>query len=384
MLFNIFLNSKIKPTSLDDGKSIPHKERSARNFNFEVDIEYHDRNAPRVLKITETTKSSTTSTTSASETASEPIEDNDAEDTADVEPAIPANPLLAQLQKKEGIVQTAQLIDRVRYLIAENPDESIPKRYADNTTVPDVDFMITPEVDCVRKDLVIFVKSRVESSGLREIIRNTWAHTHAIEKWSIATIFLVGKSDSKYLNRNLQNEGRDKQDLLVGDYIDDYQNLTAKSVSGLQWFTNECLDAKNYLSVDDDVFPDLPLILGFLNKNENSQVELACLYNYIQHARVTRKGKWQTSWESYGKEFYPVYCEGACYSMPRWAAVKLFKNAQVTFRDAPVDDAFLTGVLREKAGLIPKQVQNKRMCKHLVNDDEIIQKLRAEWAKHEQ
>ena len=24
------------------------------------------------------------------------------------------------------------------------------------------------------------------------------------------------------------------------------------------------------------------------------------------------------------------------------------------------------------------------MCKHLVNDDEIIQKLRAEWAKHEQ
>jgi hypothetical protein len=207
VLFNIFLNSKIKPTSLDDGKSIPHKERSPSNFNFEVDIEYHDRNAPRVLKITETT-------TSASETASEPIENNDAKDAADVKPAIPANPLLAQLQKKEGIVQTAQLIDRVRYLIAENPDESIPKRYADNTTVPDVDFMITPEVDCVRKDLVIFVKSRVESSGLREIIRNTWAHTHAIEKWSIATIYLVGKSDSKYLNRNLQNEGRDKQDLL--------------------------------------------------------------------------------------------------------------------------------------------------------------------------
>jgi len=211
VLFNIFLNSKIKPTSLDDGKSIPHKERSPRNFNFEVDIEFHDKNAPRVLKITETTKSSTTST-SASETTSKPIENNDGE--ASVEPAIPANPLLAQLQKKEGIVQTAQLIDRVRYLIAENPDESIPKRYADNTTVPDVDFMITPEVDCVRKDLVIFVKSRVESSGLREIIRNTWAHTHAIEKWSIATIFLVGKSDSKYLNRNLQNEGRDKQDLL--------------------------------------------------------------------------------------------------------------------------------------------------------------------------
>ncbi len=64
---------------------------------------------------------------------------------------------------------------------------------------------------------------------------------------------------------------------------------------------------------------------------------------HFSDSRVTRKGKWQTSWESYGKEFYPVYCEGACYSMPRWAAVRLFKNAQVTLRDAPVDDAYLTG-----------------------------------------
>ena len=211
IVFNLFLVSKIKPSSLEDGKAIPHKEkRNPRAFNFEVDIDFHDKSAPRVLKST-TSSTSTTSTTLSSETSSKESEPESEEKKAEV---IPGNPLLAQLQKKEGVVQTAQLIDRVRYLIAENPDESIPKRYTDNTTVPDLEFMITPEVDCIRKDLVIFVKSRVESSGLREIIRNTWAHTHAIEKWSIATIFLVGKSDSKYLNKNLQNEGRDKQDLL--------------------------------------------------------------------------------------------------------------------------------------------------------------------------
>ena len=30
--------------------------------------------------------------------------------------------------------------------------------------------------------------------------------------------------------------GRDKQDILVGDFIDHYQNLTLKSMLGIQWF----------------------------------------------------------------------------------------------------------------------------------------------------
>ena len=64
----------------------------------------------------------------------------------------------------------------------------------------------TPEVDCVGKDLIIFVKSRVESGGLRDIIRNTWAHQEEVNRKSLATIFLVGKSDSTYLNRQLQKE----------------------------------------------------------------------------------------------------------------------------------------------------------------------------------
>lgn len=72
----------------------------------------------------------------------------------------------------------------------------------------------------------------MESFGLRDLIRSTWSAQDYIGDSSVAVLFLVGKSDSTYLNRQLQNEGRDKQDVLVGEFIDSYQNLTLKTISG--------------------------------------------------------------------------------------------------------------------------------------------------------
>ena len=63
----------------------------------------------------------------------------------------------------------------------------------------------------------------------------------------------------------------------------------------------------------------------------------------VQHAKVTRKGKWQTHWQSYGKEFYPHYCEGACYSFNKDTANKMYNVAKRTRRSLPVDDAYITG-----------------------------------------
>ena len=45
----------------------------------------------------------------------------------------------------------------------------------------------------------------------------------------------------------------------------------------------------------------------------------------------------------------------------------------------PVDDAYVTGVLREKMSLIAAQTKNRNLCNHLVNDDQIIGKLRRAW-----
>ena len=74
--------------------------------------------------------------------------------------------------------------------------------------IEDVGYWVTPTVDCVAKDLVVFIKSRLESFGIREVIRSTWASKHEINDKSISFIFMVGMSDSKYLNKQVAIEGK--------------------------------------------------------------------------------------------------------------------------------------------------------------------------------
>ena len=44
----------------------------------------------------------------------------------------------------------------------------------EDTEQGDIEYWITPKVDCIGKNMVVFIKSRMESFGIRQIIRNTW------------------------------------------------------------------------------------------------------------------------------------------------------------------------------------------------------------------
>ena len=46
----------------------------------------------------------------------------------------------------------------------------------EDTEQGDIDYWITPKVDCIGKNMVVFIKSRMESFGIRQIIRNTWVN----------------------------------------------------------------------------------------------------------------------------------------------------------------------------------------------------------------
>ena len=136
--------------------------------NFEINVAEHE------MTTKPTTKSSTTSTTisttseksgevSNSESADENFKKpektvNNAGNAENIKlhetlqedekstnpPPVPENsdmkinPLLWQLHqqnnKKGGIVETGQLLDRHRYMMREDTDDAIPKRYSENVT----------------------------------------------------------------------------------------------------------------------------------------------------------------------------------------------------------------------------------------------------------
>lgn len=173
-------------------------------------------------------------------------------------------------------------------------------------------------------------------------------------------------------------------DIIIGDFQDSYENLVLKSLTGLEWFMN--LDIKSrpdyLLLVDDDVDVKINELIELIkNKESEEQQELRriessdfvppkqnpmllCPWKNARKARITRRGPWAVPVKSYSASHWPSYCGGACYLMNYAAASQLYESARsvISLDSVPVEDAFITGVLRERAHLELESV--KPVCVH--------------------
>ena len=109
--------------------------------------------------------------------------------------------------------------------------------------------------------------------------------------------------------------------------------------------------------MDDDIQLDVQKFVHEVRKKEEGDVHSVADYNYVHcihsiqnNAHVMRRGKWAIDRELYGAEFYPQVCTGAGYLIPNRAAAKIFNMAKVT-KSFPIDDVFITGILRVKSGI---------------------------------
>ena len=174
-------------------------------------------------------------------------------------------------------------------------------------------------------------------------------------------------------------EAEKYSDILVGDYVDTYANLTlkeqlqassahrasikshsnltlmfcfqlTKALSGLKWRAEDCPQPEYSLSIDDDTFVDLnTLIHSHLDKLPENSDYIECSERTVVNGKVWRQGKWAVSPEVYDSEKYPNYCNGPCYLMPKSVTKRLYDIAKSTKSDLQADDALLTGVFRSKS-----------------------------------
>ena len=59
------------------------------------------------------------------------------------------------------------------------------------------------------------------------------------------------------LQRSLETEARRHQDIVQGNVLDTYRNLTFKSVMGHLWVSQFCRQAELVVKADDDIYVDL-------------------------------------------------------------------------------------------------------------------------------
>lgn len=181
--------------------------------------------------------------------------------------------------------------------------------------------------------VLILISSAPSNFEKRKIIRNTWGNLKSYS--DVALYFLLGLS-----NFSLTYEIDKYNDIVMGSFIDTYNNLTYKHVMGLIWSLHNCHHAKVIAKVDDDVFLNVTMLRDY----EITDNKIHCLINKHMPVLRTSCSKWCVTFEQYPFKEYPTYCAGFFILYTNKIIDTLLHN--IVFNNYfYIDDVYVTGLL---------------------------------------
>lgn len=184
-----------------------------------------------------------------------------------------------------GLVKLARLIkshqDAVVFEPIKLPRSDLTSDLPNKTTVPlerlldlpiKFKFLMKPKNVCDQnKRLLIFVHSRVGNFGARNAIRSTWGSLQSQLNYRL--VFLIGLQQpaSESIEQLLSDEQRLNDDLVRGNFIDRYRNLTLKHVMGYKYALHYCSTTDFVMKADDDAFINIFEIADLLGIAKKAQ-----------------------------------------------------------------------------------------------------------------
>lgn len=157
--------------------------------------------------------------------------------------------------------------------------------------------------------LMVIISSNPNNHENRMIIRNTWGRNIDSTK----VVFLIGESENVTLSNQVEKESMRYGDIVQGNFIDVYRNMTYKHVMGLKWVAHHCPKAKYVLKTDDDVMVNSREMRHFLARELSpwgARDLITC--QVLEHAKVQRsqRSKWKVTSDEFSSTYYPTYCAG--------------------------------------------------------------------------
>uniref|UniRef100_H3B1P1 Hexosyltransferase n=2 Tax=Latimeria chalumnae TaxID=7897 RepID=H3B1P1_LATCH len=213
--------------------------------------------------------------------------------------------------------------------------------------------------------LVILVTSAPWNAHQRSVIRDTWASPWGTTKYPWQVAFLIGRASDGRVPQEVLEEKESFEDIVLGNYVDTYRNLTLKVMHGLKWAAEHCRP-QYILKTDDDCFVNTDRLPQFLVEHNTIRSGLYVGSLFAPNQRhVIREplSKWYVSEEDFRPDFYPPYASGVGYILSLDTAQAMLQVAELV-RPIPVEDAYV-GILAEAAGIVVKS--SGRFAKHNMN-----------------
>ena len=181
----------------------------------------------------------------------------------------------------------------------------------------------------------------------RQVIRQTWGNSTFLSSMASILVFPLGRTLDSDIAARVQHESKTYKDIIQGDFVDSYRNLSYKGILTLQWASRFCSEARFLLKVDIDVFPNIKALVPFLLRSYGNEAHfLGCKVHW--RSLALRPGDWCGKWcvgnKEYRPRFYPPYCSGSAYIISGDLLGPLARTA----RSLPVwwvADVYLTGIV---------------------------------------
>ena len=199
--------------------------------------------------------------------------------------------------------------------------------------------------------LLMLVHSKSNHFQERQLIRETWGSLQMYRNKTIKTVFLLGATKNKTEQRDILRESESKNDILQGDFIDDYRNMTYKNLMGLAWVSQYCPKTTFVFKVDDDIFVNIFKTIDYMifSEKKGTSDNLNCRRMAGSEVHRNKEDRWYVSKEEFEYDFYPPFCIGMGYFTKLKTIQKLHLVAQTFDELLWVDDVFVTGIVAMKA-----------------------------------
>ena len=162
--------------------------------------------------------------------------------------------------------------------------------------------------------LVMFLVTKPEDIKVRKRLRQTWlSYTKNNTNPHTRYVFVLGRARLQNIQLQIDREQLTHNDIVQQDFKEAYNNLTLKTMLGVEWTTSYCPRAQFIQKVDEDVFVNIPHVLILLPQIEKSMGLFGKCYYYNRPRREWGPTKWRVSESVYQGTRYPSYCQGSSY-----------------------------------------------------------------------
>ncbi|KAJ6638447.1 UDP-GalNAc:beta-1,3-N-acetylgalactosaminyltransferase 1 [Pseudolycoriella hygida] len=209
-----------------------------------------------------------------------------------------------------------------------------------------------------RKNVIVIVLSARSHFKQRNLVRLTYGSVRTANNVNILRVaFMLGNADGereeKTDEKHLRAEMKEFGDIVIGDFVDSYRNLTLKTIMAYEWLKTYCVYADIVVKTDDDVMINIFQLTKMLNEWPTTQFKSSNIWCMIHSNEKTIEdadSKYYASREEFPDGIFPNHCSGLAYVT---TMVVIERTLEEIFKSFPGyvcthEDVFMTAIIPQQ------------------------------------